>query len=225
MLLREDFHQSPSVSIHFTLLGICRSRVSVGRRGEPPDEFSGIETAQRISERISIPTGAALGDRQRHMESPPRTGQRCHTETVAPLEHTHSGSERSNMRAHTQPSQSGGSGGRKNSTGSPNRLAGIMKELLGMNTEQSDSEYDGEDILEVAREVTKSQSSQIIAWWGTRMCLKRLARRATDCRRWATPRGFPDSEEEDFIHWFHCNYSCVRRWQAFIGLILYITYL
>merc|ERR1712196_5586 len=85
-----------------------------------------------------------------------------------------------------------------------------MKELLGMNGDQSDTDYDGEDILEVAREVTKSQSSQIIAWWGTSGTLRRTLQRLADCRRWASPRGFPENEEEDFLVWFHNNITCGR---------------
>eukprot|EP00435_Cladocopium_sp_Y103_P071937 s266_g38.t2 len=179
-------------------------------RGEPPDEISGIEATRQTSEKLSIPTVGAMGDRP---VSPPRRDHRFHTD-VPMVEHSGPrASDRLDHRAQTQP----GNGhlrrpeGRKPSTGSPNRLAGIMKELLGMNEDQTDdTDYDGEDILEVAREVTKSQSSQIIAWWGTSGTLRRVLQRLTDCRRWASPRGFPDNEEEDFLVWFHNNYTCSR---------------
>ncbi|CAK8993425.1 unnamed protein product [Durusdinium trenchii] len=203
-------------------------------RGEPPVE-NGLDSIRQTSERLSVPAVGALGTEERDLEgvsertdgpSPPRREHRYFTDAAVHFEHSGPDrSERSDGRAQTQPSHSNGRGNRKHSTGSPNRLAGIVKELLGMNGENSDTDYDGEDILEVAREVTKSQSSQILSWWSTAGTLKRFFHWLTDPYRWAAPRGFPLNEEDAFLSYFHHDYSCVRllkevRKQAFSSLVV-----
>ncbi|CAE7750240.1 Npr1, partial [Symbiodinium sp. CCMP2456] len=86
------------------------------------------------------------------------------------------------------------------SSPSPHRLAGIMKELLGMRSEaDADTDLDAdfaEDILSVAHEVTKQQSSQMSMGGVTWADVCKRVQWLWHPRRWAAPRGFPDSEDE-----------------------------
>ncbi|CAJ1421258.1 unnamed protein product [Effrenium voratum] len=206
-------------------------------RGELPEELAGLEGARSGGEYLSIPTGILDGrsspPENRTPErayslgcstaSPERSRQRAATEYAPP-----SPERRLDLRPKTEPqgstiSPQARSNDRKRSA-TPHRLAGLMKELLGMN-DQMESDYDGEDILDVAREVTKQQSSQIMTLWGTSSSIRAFLRRLVDMKRWARPRSFPDSEDEDFQHWFHLNYTCHRivkefRKQALSSLLV-----
>ncbi|CAE7228078.1 gcy-9 [Symbiodinium sp. CCMP2592] len=200
-------------------------------RGSAPEELSSLSWVRETSDHISMPTTLLVPSFPNGNQLPSprrlgaREGNRAKTDGQAMSRHE---AERRDRSQSEQPMRRSTVRLATPSSPSPHRLAGIMKELLGMKSEaDADTDLDAdfaEDILSVAHEVTKQQSSQMSMGGVTWADVCKRVQWLWHPRRWAAPRGFPDSEDEEFTRWFHLHYSCGRllkelRKQAFSSLL------